>query len=152
MRLNHIEISVPATTLIEGFAEDLDRLLKEGFGWSRALRTVGHPTLGPSVELSYDLGGPVRLVLREARAALQPGVEDHLGFGVDSEELDRLYEHCISLSRRNRRVELAYVEDGRPFQVNLGEATYRTFLVQFLLPVWFQFETYQPNRTVQGQS
>jgi hypothetical protein len=141
MQLNHVEISVPAATLNEAFAADLDSLLETGFGWSSTLRTVAHPTRGPSIELGYRMSSGVQLILREAHAALQPGVEDHLGFAVDVETFARVFTACLHLSRKDRRLELLYLEGGQPLEIDLGDSTYRTFFVRFLLPFWFQFET-----------
>ena len=87
---HYVEISVPDGTLTDPFARRLDRLLVDVFGWVGTTATVQHPTLGPTVQSrTYTTSGPA-VVLRQATVALQPGIEDHIGFAVDPDELERL--------------------------------------------------------------
>jgi hypothetical protein len=145
MQLTHVEISLPTGTLTDGFADDLDRLLTGVFGWSARTRTVTHPTLGRSSERTYAVAGGLGLVLRERDEALGPGTEDHLGFAVDPDELDRILDGCQQLSAQDGRVALDYVVDGRASSIDLPDSVLRTFFVRYLLPISFQFEARQPK-------
>jgi hypothetical protein len=42
-------------------------------------------------------------------------------------------------------VELRHVRDGRARVIDVGPLVFKIFLVRFLLPVWFQFEAYEPK-------
>jgi hypothetical protein len=151
MVLDHLEISVATGTITQTFAADLNGLLEDVFGWTATLRTVAHPKFGDTAELSYAIGSGFRLIVRETSRALQPGLEDHLGFTVDPDEFGRLTEACLRFASQRPRVELSYLASGLPMQVDLGDAAYKTFFVRFLLPVWFQFETTEKKRPSGGQ-
>jgi hypothetical protein len=143
MRLSHVEVSVGRGTLTDEFAADLDRLIGI-FGWHGTTRTVQHPVSGPSIERSYVISDGVSLVLREHDDALQPGTEDHLGFVVGPDEIQRLAAACVQLAHEDDRVELAHVVDGKPWSAEVGDRVLHTFFVRLLLPVWFQFGATEP--------
>src|SRR5204862_5272982 len=116
------------------------------FGWTGQTRTVNHPTLGPSLERVYDMPGVGRLLLREGSEPVTGGgesCEDHLGFSVDGAELDRLLAGTLAVAARESRVELRHVVNGHPSEVDLGGTVFRTFFVRFLVPLWFQFESFE---------
>jgi hypothetical protein len=141
VRLTHLEISVAPGSLTQAFADDLDQLLENVFGWSGTTRTSEHPAGGPSTDRTYAIPDGPNLVLREGPQALKVGGQDHLGFVVEGTELDRLVAECVALAAKDERVELDYVEDGKASSVDLGSSVFRTFFVRYLLPVWFQFES-----------
>jgi hypothetical protein len=72
-------------------------------------------------------------------------MEDHLGFVVTGDELDRLLDGCNQLRRDEPRLELAHVTNGVASSVDLGDRVLRTFFVRLLLPIWFQFEAREPE-------
>jgi hypothetical protein len=141
VRLTHLEISVAPGSLTQAFVDDLDRLLDVVFGWQGTTRTSQHPTQGPSSDRTYAIPNGPNLVLREGPQALMIGGQDHLGFAVDSDDLDRLVNDCLALASKDNRVSLDYVEDGKASSIDLGSSVFRTFFVRYLLPVWFQFES-----------
>src|SRR4051794_30511398 len=143
MRLTHIEVSVAQGTLTAEFSADLDRLLHDVFGWDGTTSVAPHPSYGPTTERSYVMAGGSRLILRELPDELRPGAEDHLGFAVEGHELDRLAILCSQLSGSDRRVEVRYLEDGKPSSASMGTSEFRTFFVRFLIPLWFQFECFE---------
>jgi hypothetical protein len=148
MELTHVEISVEAGTV-----EGLECLLVDVLGWSALTQLVDHPVLGPSTEHVFTMTGGERFVVREVTgSALRAGTEDHLGFRMDSAELDRLFEACRRLRDRHPDLELSYVVDDKPFEADLGAVIFRTFFVRFRLPVWFQFEAWDPKGSVSRSS
>jgi hypothetical protein len=149
MRLTHIEVSLAKGTLTTEFADDLDRLLHDGFGWDGTTSEAAHPSYGQTAERTYVMPGS-RLVLRELPESLRPGPEDHLGFAVESEEIEYLAMFCTELSASDHRVELRYIEGGVPSSTAIGAAVFRTFFVRFLIPLWFQFECFEPTDTGGG--
>jgi hypothetical protein len=64
---------------------------------------------------------------------------DHLGFGVEPDELERLAVGCRQLADRDQRVELRYLEVGGPMTETVDGVVVRTLFVRYLAPVWFQF-------------
>ena len=139
MELTHIELSVPTGTFTDRSA-DPGRLFTDCFGWPGTTRVVAHPKLGKSTEISYEITGKVKLVVREGPNTLEALSDDHLGFSVEPAELDQLLSRCLDLARRDPRVEFQFVEANRASEVDLGEVVFRTFFVRFLLPIWIQFE------------
>jgi len=146
LTLTHVEVSIPRSTLTAAFESDLDRLLHDGFGWTGRTTVAEHPALGPTTERTYAMTNHVRLVLREAPTALQPGTEDHFGFQLEPGQIDDLAAKCIALANDDDRVELRYVDDGRASAIDLGDAVFRTFFVRYLIPLWFQFEALEPKQ------
>jgi hypothetical protein len=49
---------------------------------------------------------------------------------------------CSDLATRDTRVELRYVEAGKPSRTSVGGMVFRTFFVRHLIPLWFQFECF----------
>jgi hypothetical protein len=145
MHLSHVEISLASGTMSEQWVSDLDRLLTGVFGWTGVTRTVDIPERGPTFERGYRMTGDVALVLREHEHALVAGMEDHLGFVVTGDELDRLLDGCNQLRGDEPRLELAHVTNGVASSVDLGDRVLRTFFVRLLLPIWFQFEAREPE-------
>jgi hypothetical protein len=94
---------------------------------------------GPIPHRSYQLPGNNALLLSELDEAMVPGTEDHLGFGVEPDELERLAAGCRQLADRDQRVELRYLEEGGPMTETVDGVVVRTFFVRYLVPVWFQF-------------
>jgi len=143
VELTHVELSVATGTLVPRFEQDLDRLLHDAFGWVGATTVDDVPDAGPSTSRTYVVSSHVKLVLREQPIAMTAGTEDHLAFLVGSTELDELVERTLALASTDDRLELRHVRDGRASAVAGGPFVFRTFFVRFLLPVWFQFESYE---------
>lgn len=143
MELTHVELSVASGALDPEFEADLDRLLHDVFGWVGATAVDEVPDAGSSKSRTYVVSPHVKLVLREQPMALTAGADDHLGFLVGSAELDDLLERTLALASHDDRLELRHVRHGRPSSVAGGSFVFRTFFVRFLLPVWFQFESYE---------
>lgn len=93
----------------------------------------------------YIVSSRVKLVLREQPIAMTAGTDDHLGFLVGPAELDDLVERTLALASTDDRLELRHVRDGRARAVSGGSFVFKTFFVRFLLPVWFQFESYEAS-------
>jgi hypothetical protein len=145
VELTHVELSVAAGTLQPVFEADLDRLLHGVFGWTGETAVEDVPSDGPSTARTYLVTAHVKLVLREQAIGLSPGTQDHLGFRVSNGELDRLVDATIALAAEDARVELRHVERGRALTVEVGSLVFKTFFVRFLVPVWFQFESWDSS-------
>jgi len=143
VELTHVELSVATGTLHPRFEADLDRLLHDVFEWVGATSVDDVPDAGPSKSRTYVVSSHVKLVLREQPIAMTAGADDHLGFLVGPAELDELVERTVALARADDRLELRHVSDGRASAVAGGAFVFKTFFVRFLLPVWFQFESYE---------
>jgi hypothetical protein len=143
VELTHVELSVATGTLAPRFEADLDRMLHDVFGWVGATTVEDVPDAGPSTSRTYTVSSHVKLVLREQPIAPTAGTDDHLAFLVEPAELDQLVERTLALANTDDRLELRHVRDGRPSAVAGGPFVFKTFFVRFLLPVWFQFESYE---------
>jgi hypothetical protein len=143
MELTHVEVSVATGTLDPAFEADLDRLLHGVFGWTGATSVDRFPGAGWSRSRTYVVSSHVNFVLREQPTAMTAGTEDHLGFRLGPAELDELVERTVALASSDDRLELRHIEAGRATAVDLGSFVFKTFFVRYVLPVWFQFESYE---------
>ena len=144
MKLSHIDLSVQQGTLTDEFIVGVERLICEIFGWQGGRQVVERPGVAPTVTCSYQ-GPSLTLSLHEADSGLVPGVEDHVGFIVDRDELNDLASACAALASSDADFETMYLTDGKPEQVQVPGMTFHTFFVRCRLPLWFQFEHYEPT-------
>lgn len=141
MQLSHVDISVRRGVLTDDFVTGLERLVCGVFGWQGGARMLERPGFDPVRSASYRTPTAV-LTLHEADAALEPGDEDHLGFLVELDEMERLASACGRLAAEDARVETRYLTEGVADAVDIGSTVFHTFFVRFELPLWFQFEHY----------
>src|SRR5688572_24704931 len=92
-----------------------------------------------------DISVPRESLTDDFVARLEPGDEDHLGFVVELDELERLAVACDRLAAEDARFETRYLTGGVADAVDIGPMVFHTFFVRFELPLWFQFEHYAPK-------
>ena len=141
MQFSHVDISLARGTLTDDFVNGLEQLVCGVFGWSGGATMIERPGFKPARSASYRTA-TIALTLHEADEALRPGVEDHLGFRVELDELQRLAAACAELAARDSRFETLYLTDAVADSVDIGPTVFHTFFVRFGLPFWFHFAHY----------
>lgn len=123
-----MEITVPAGSLTERFAADVESFYGEVFGFSVL---PGRMFKRPTLLMKLD-GGSFILLIEGEEAMSAPGF-DHLGFELSSrDEVDRTLDAIRAWRPREGSVELKEYAD-EAFEGEL----YHAYYVRHLLPIWF---------------
>jgi hypothetical protein len=140
--IDHVEINIARGTLTDDYCAQLDQLLCDVLGWHGQTNTFVHPLdRVERRERVYGLDNGQSVVLNEADECHGTGTDDHFGILVSSDRLDRIFEQCQQLQRRDDRLALRYVIDDQPSSVDLGDRELRAIFVQYLIPRWIDIQS-----------
>jgi hypothetical protein len=146
-RWDHLELTFPQGFLTSAVRAEIDAFWCGVFGWtSTEQRVYGH-----SCHMLRPDDGQF-ILLGETGDAMEPAPEildnsgldvfvPHMGIHCDTiEDVDRLYGECLRFQEKDPRVRL------RDYPVErYGTKLARNFLVQYLLPFWFDVNGVQAD-------
>lgn len=147
-RLDHLELTVPRGTLTVEFRRDVDAFYCGVFGWT----SREHIVTAPQAHVDGTRGHMLRpdddqfiFIIETDQAMTSAGeVVDfvaHLGVQFDSiDSADEAFRRCAQLQAKDDRLKL--VDYG---VVETSSGTSRNFLVNYLLPFWFDVHALEPR-------
>jgi hypothetical protein len=147
-RWDHLELTFPQGSLTGVTRTEIDAFWCGIFGWTSTEQMV----YGRSCHMLRPDDGQF-ILLVESHDAMDPAPEmpespgpdvfvPHMGIHCDTiEDVDRLYGECLKYQEKDSRVRL------RDFPVERhGTKLARNFLVQYLLPFWFDVNSVKADR------
>jgi hypothetical protein len=146
-RWDHLELTFPTGFLTSAARAEIDAFWCSIFGWTSS----EHLVYGHSCHMLRPDDGQF-ILLVEADGAMDPAPEipaspgpdvfvPHMGIHCQTiEEVDQLFGECLKFQEKDERVRL------RDFPLERhGSKLARNFLVQYLLPFWFDVNGVRPD-------
>jgi hypothetical protein len=138
MRFNHMELTFPIGTLTESYRDEIDAFYSSVFGW----KGLDTQVVGQSCHLLLPDPDQFILLAESAKPMASPGY-DHLGLLQDGrQEVDELLDACERYAEKDDRVTIRRYED-----LVYPELTIHAFYVKYLLPIYFDVQCMERQRT-----
>jgi hypothetical protein len=159
VKIQHLELTMPRGTLTKQMCDDIDGFWCGIFGWTSD--DVNYPEYDDLTQHRLLADGQAiilteadeAMVLPDQRVGVGPGetvAVPHLGVQLESlDELECVLEECRAFQKHDDRVKLW---DSGEIRFRGEPSLHHAFLVNFLLPTWFDVfakrwdEGHEPQR------